>query len=47
MASWLTSKTVPGLDTLTLFQVQLVRQWPKSLLPLMRLNELELIWQNK
>ncbi len=47
MASWLTPKTVPGLDTLTLFQVQLVRQWPKSLLPLMRLNELELIWQNK
>lgn len=47
IASWLTPETVPGLDTLSLFQAQLVRQWPESSLPLIGLNELELIWQNE
>ncbi|CAA2931277.1 o-succinylbenzoate synthase [Arsenophonus endosymbiont of Bemisia tabaci Q2] len=47
IACWLTPETVPGLDTLSLFQTQLVRQWPESSLPLIGLNELELIWQNE
>lgn len=47
IASWLTPETVPGLDTFSLFQTQLVRQWHESSLPLIGLNELELIWQNE
>lgn len=47
IASWLTPQTVPGLDTLSLHQAQLVRQWPESSLPLIGLNELERIWQHE
>ncbi|CNH82579.1 o-succinylbenzoate synthase [Yersinia ruckeri] len=44
LASWLTPDTVPGLDTLDLMQVQLVRPWPESKLPLVSIEQLELAW---
>ena len=34
IAAWLTPDTIPGLDTLDLMQVQQVRRWPGSPLPL-------------
>lgn len=45
IAAWLTPNTVPGLDTLSLMQVQLVRPWPKSDLPLYSVQHLERVWQ--
>lgn len=33
IAAWLTPDTIPGLDTLTLMQAQLIRRWPNSDLP--------------
>ncbi|MFP3029523.1 MAG: o-succinylbenzoate synthase [Arsenophonus sp.] len=47
IARWLIPETVPGLDTLNLFKTQLIRQWPKSSLSVMKLNQLKLIWQNE
>lgn len=47
IANWLTPESVPGLDTLSLHQAQLVRQWPESSLPLIGLNELAQIWQHE
>lgn len=41
IAAWLTPQTVPGLDTLSLMQAQLVRKWPGSPLPCWQLDKLE------
>lgn len=41
IAAWLTPQTVPGLDTLTLMQSQVVRSWPGSTLPCQPLEALE------
>ncbi len=44
IAAWLTPDTVPGLDTLSLMQSQLVREWPNSPLPCRDVNQLEQVW---
>lgn len=41
VAAWLTPDTVPGLDTLSLMQAQLVRRWPESALPCLNAEALE------
>lgn len=41
LAAWLTPQTVPGLDTLSLMQAQLVRSWPGSELPCWPVEKLE------
>ncbi|GGD33333.1 o-succinylbenzoate synthase [Franconibacter daqui] len=41
LAAWLTPMTVPGLDTLSLMQAQLVREWPGSALPCWPVENLE------
>ncbi|RAU37522.1 o-succinylbenzoate synthase [Enterobacter sp. RIT418] len=41
VAAWLTPDTVPGLDTLSLMQAQLVRRWPESTLPCLNVEALE------
>ncbi|TNV21475.1 o-succinylbenzoate synthase [Buttiauxella sp. B2] len=41
IAAWLTPQTLPGLDTLSLMQAQLVREWPDSPLPCWSLESLE------
>lgn len=41
IAAWLTPQTVPGLDTLSLMQAQLVREWPNSPLPCWNTESLE------
>ncbi|WP_312585511.1 o-succinylbenzoate synthase [Atlantibacter sp.] len=41
IAAWLTPATVPGLDTLSLMQAQLVRAWPQSALPVWSADALE------
>ena len=41
IAAWLTPQTIPGLDTLSLMQAQLVRQWPNSALPCRQIESLE------
>ncbi|HKM96114.1 MAG TPA: o-succinylbenzoate synthase [Buttiauxella sp.] len=41
IAAWLTPQTLPGLDTLSLMQAQLVREWPNSPLPCWSLDSLE------
>lgn len=41
IAAWLTPATVPGLDTLSLMQAQLVRTWPQSALPVWSADALE------
>lgn len=41
IAAWLTPQTVPGLDTLSLMQAQLVRRWPGSALPCITTDALE------
>jgi O-succinylbenzoate synthase len=41
IASWLTPQTIPGLDTLSLMQTQLIRQWPDSILPCLDVEALE------
>lgn len=45
MAAWLTPDMVPGLDTLSLMQGQVVRRWPDSTLPLIVPDQLVAIWQ--
>ncbi|MEG0280549.1 MAG: o-succinylbenzoate synthase [Morganella sp. (in: enterobacteria)] len=45
IADWLTPDTLPGLDTLSLMQSQLVRPWPGSPLPLITENELTITGQ--
>lgn len=41
IAAWLTPQTMPGLDTLSLMQVQQVRRWPGSTLPFLAISALE------
>lgn len=41
IAAWLTPDTIPGLDTLDLMQVQQVRRWPDSPLPVVDVDALE------
>jgi len=41
IAAWLTPHTVPGLDTLSLMQAQLLRPWPGSPLPCLGREALE------
>lgn len=43
IAAWLTPSVIPGLDTLALMQVQVVRSWPESPLPCWSLDNLEQI----
>lgn len=43
IAAWLTPDAVPGLDTLTLMQAQLLRPWPGSTLPLYGVERLEAV----
>ncbi|WP_140919319.1 o-succinylbenzoate synthase [Limnobaculum xujianqingii] len=45
MAAWLTPDTIPGLDTLSLMQSQLVRPWPDSELPVLDVDALEVVWR--
>ncbi|QDW34116.1 o-succinylbenzoate synthase [Yersinia sp. KBS0713] len=46
LAHWLTPSTVPGLDTLELMQAQLLRPWPQSNLPLMTVDQLDVLWRS-
>ncbi|WP_409306421.1 o-succinylbenzoate synthase [Pectobacterium sp. B1J-3] len=46
LAHWLTPDTIPGLDTLELMQSQIIRPWPDSSLPLLSVEQLELVWQS-
>ncbi|MDN8599404.1 o-succinylbenzoate synthase [Citrobacter sp. S2-9] len=41
IAAWLTPQTIPGLDTLSLMQIQQVRTWPGSTLPCVDVDVLE------
>lgn len=41
VAAWLAPDTVPGLDTLSLMQAQLIRRWPESPLPCLNVEALE------
>ena len=41
LAAWLTPQTIPGLDTLSLMQSQLLRRWPGSPLPCLDKRALE------
>ncbi|QRG80492.1 o-succinylbenzoate synthase [Citrobacter sp. R56] len=41
IAAWLTPHTIPGLDTLSLMQIQQVRTWPGSTLPCVDVDALE------
>ncbi|WP_330982543.1 MULTISPECIES: o-succinylbenzoate synthase [Enterobacterales] len=41
IAAWLTPQTMPGLDTLSLMQAQLLRRWPQSELPCLTRESLE------
>ncbi len=45
IAAWLTPNTIPGLDTLSLMQSQLVRPWPDSPLPILGLDSLDVVWR--
>ena len=45
MAAWLTPDAIPGLDTLSQMQSQLVRQWPDSDLPLTDVDSLDVVWR--
>lgn len=46
VAHWLTPNTIPGLDTVSLIQSQLIRPWPQCDIPLQQLEDLTLVWQN-
>lgn len=43
LAAWLTPHTMPGLDTLSLMQEQLVRRWPGSTLPCRGADSLDVL----
>ncbi|MBJ3814382.1 o-succinylbenzoate synthase [Shimwellia pseudoproteus] len=43
IAAWLTPGTLPGLDTLSLMQAQLIRRWPGSPLPCQDTEQLDSI----
>ena len=44
VAAWLTPDTMPGLDTLSMMQAQVLRPWPDSALPLWSVSQLEKVW---
>ncbi|AOR64481.1 o-succinylbenzoate synthase [Pectobacterium wasabiae] len=46
LAHWLTPDTVPGLDTLDLMQAQVIQRWPDSTLPLLAVEQLDVVWQS-
>ncbi|ETS99745.1 o-succinylbenzoate synthase [Providencia alcalifaciens PAL-3] len=46
VANWLTPNTIPGLDTVSLIQSQLVRPWPQCQIPVQQLDELTVVWQS-
>ena len=46
IAHWLTPAMVPGLDTLELMQAQLLRPWPESTLPLVTVDQLDVLWNS-
>lgn len=46
VAHWLTPNTIPGLDTVSLIQSQLVRPWPQCDIPLQPLEDLTVVWQS-
>lgn len=46
LAAWKTPDTIPGLDTIDLFKMQLDTAWPNCELPLCTLSELEIVWEN-
>lgn len=41
IAAWLTPDVIPGLDTLSLMQAQVIRPWPASPLPCWQVDNLE------
>ena len=43
IAAWLTPGVIPGLDTLSLMQTQVIRAWPESRLPCWQVDDLERI----
>lgn len=45
-AAWKTPETIPGLDTVDLFKMQLDTAWPNCDLPVVQLAELEVIWES-
>jgi O-succinylbenzoate synthase len=46
LANWQTPKALPGLDTLSLFQMQLHTPWPECALPIQTLNDLPIVWDS-
>ena len=46
LADWLTPDTVPGLDTLSLMQAQLIGPWPESTLPMVTTEQLDVLWHS-
>ncbi|MUJ24358.1 o-succinylbenzoate synthase [Aliivibrio fischeri] len=46
LAAWKTPETIPGLDTIDLFKMQLDTSWPNCDLPVAQLADLEVIWEN-
>ncbi len=45
VANWLTPSTIPGLDTIDLFQTQLEVPWPNCALPTIPLSDCSVEWQ--
>ncbi|WP_193016149.1 o-succinylbenzoate synthase [Proteus sp. FME41] len=45
IAQWLTPNSIPGLDTVDLIKQQLIRPWPDVDIPLISLEQLEIVWQ--
>ena len=43
VAAWLTPGTLPGLDTLSLMQAQVIRNWPGSPLPCWSTEQLDIV----
>ncbi|AFJ46391.1 o-succinylbenzoate synthase [Shimwellia blattae] len=43
LAAWLTPGTLPGLDTLSLMQAQVIRPWPGSPLPVWQTEQLDIV----
>lgn len=46
LAEWKTPKSIPGLDTIDLFKLQLDTAWPNCKLPMNLLSELDVVWEN-
>lgn len=44
LAQWQTPNVIPGLDTMQLFQAQLIQAWPGCDLPVISLSELDMVW---